>query len=355
MRVGIDALRFFSTMPPMHHAPKPLSSAASGSSQDALARARGLVRREMEAVDACILKHLQSDVAMIPAVGRYIVEAGGKRLRPLVLLLAARLVGGAPTERLAPLAAAVEFIHTASLLHDDVVDAAELRRGMPSANGVWGDHASVLVGDFLFSRAFELLVADGDPAILARMARATNRLAEGEVLELAKSFHWRMREEECLEVMERKTAVLFEAAGAVGALAAGHKELADALASYGAALGIAFQLVDDALDYTASAHELGKPVLHDLAEGKITMPLVLAMEEDEALAARVREIAARGRLSSEEAEWVGARVRAARGVQKTLALAQRFAQKAERALPAGESQARAALVALARFAVSRSF
>ncbi len=322
---------------------------------DALARAHALARPEMEAVNACILEHLASDVAMIPAVGRYIVEAGGKRLRPLVLILAARLAGGAPRARIAALAAAVEFIHTASLLHDDVVDEARLRRGMPSANGVWGDQASVLVGDFLFSRAFELLVEDGDAAILARMARATNRLAEGEVLELAKSFHWRMRREECLEVMERKTAVLFEAAGAVGALAAGRPELADALAGYGTALGIAFQLVDDALDYAGDAAELGKPVLHDLAEGKITMPLVLAMERDAELAARVREVAERGRLEAEEGRWVQARVREAGGVEGTMALARSLADEAEGLLPAGEEAAREALAALARFSVSRSF
>ena len=331
------------------------ASATPSAAQDALARAHALVRAEMQAVNACILKHLDSDVAMIPAIGRYIVEAGGKRLRPLVLLLAARLVGGAPTERLAPLAAAVEFIHTASLLHDDVVDAAELRRGMPSANGVWGDQASVLVGDFLFSRAFELLVADGDAAILARMARATNRLAEGEVLEIAKSFHVGMDEAACLEVMERKTAVLFEAAGAIGAIAAEAAEHAEALAAFGRALGIAFQLADDALDYAGTTQDTGKPVLHDLAEGKITMPLVFAMRRDTELVARVREIAARGRLAPDEARWVAARVQAAGGVQDTLARAEAFAREAEAALPQGEEQARAALAALARFSVRRSF
>ncbi len=323
---------------------------------EVLARAQALVRDEMQAVDRCIVESLASDVEMIPTIGRYIIEAGGKRMRPLLLLLAARAAGGADPKRAVPLAVAIEFIHTASLLHDDVVDMAEMRRGAPSANGVWGNEASVLVGDFLFSRAFELLVADGDAKVLARMARATNLLAEGEVMELAHAFDAEMDEARAMEVIRRKTAVLFEAAGALGALAAGRAELADRLAEYGLWLGVAFQLVDDALDYAASADALGKPAAHDLGEGRITMPLILAMQQDAELGERVRAIAARGGYADEdERAWVCARVQSAEGVKRTLDRAREAARRAVEALPEIPAEAGALLVALAERSVERRF
>jgi len=264
----------------------------------------------MQAVDDCIRDNLQSDVTMIPAVGSYIVSSGGKRLRPLLCLLTTKLFGY-QGERHIPLAVVVEFIHTASLLHDDVVDASDQRRGTPSANGVWGNQASVLVGDFLFSRAFQMMVADGDMQMLRLMADVTNALAEGEVLQLARTFHLEMTEDECLEVIERKTAVLFSAASEIGARVSGQRDaVVRDMAEFGMCLGVAFQLMDDALDYLADAEAVGKPVGHDLEEGKITMPLIHAMSTDGELAARVHAIADRGGYAEGDREWVRDRVRA---------------------------------------------
>jgi len=326
------------------------------SSPEPLQKAQTLVASGMEAVERRIDEALRSDVAMIPTIGRYIVGAGGKRMRPLILLLSARLFGGASEERMAALGAAIEFIHTASLLHDDVVDAADERRGRPSANGVWGNQASVLVGDFLFSRAFELLVADGDPDVLQTMAQATNALAEGEVLELARSFQADMTQQQCLEVIERKTAVLFRAAAKLGAIVAGAHQHAEAMAGFGMRLGVAFQLMDDALDYASAREEAGKPVAHDLGEGKITLPLIHAMRRDPELSERVRAIADRGGYADEaERIWVRERVQRAGGVEATIAEAERFAAEAKALLPEGEQKARQALAQLADFSARRPF
>ena len=238
---------------------------------------RAPVAEDMRAVDALILRRLHSDVALINQIGHYIVNSGGKRLRPLLVLLAARACGYAG-ERHVDLAAVVEFIHTATLLHDDVVDGSELRRNRDTANAVWGNEASVLVGDFLYSRAFEMMVAVERMRVMDILSHATNRIAEGEVLQLLNAHDPETSEARYMEVIDRKTATLFQAGARLGAvIAEAPQEVEDALAAYGLALGIAFQLVDDALDYSAASAELGKNIGDDLDEGKPTLPVIRAI------------------------------------------------------------------------------
>ncbi len=330
---------------------------ATTGGENPLQRAQQLCAEDMRRVNACIAENLQSDIMMIPAIGHYIVNSGGKRFRPLLCLLVARLFGYRG-DRHVPMAVVVEFIHTASLLHDDVVDSASERRGAPSANGVWGNQASVLVGDYLFSRAFQMMVRDGDLAMLDLMANVTNALAEGEVLQLSRTFHLEMTEAECLEVIERKTAVLFRAAAEVGAHVAGaDADTVAAMADYGMCLGVAFQLMDDALDYLVDAAQAGKPVGHDLEEGKITLPLIHAMAQDAELARAVAEIAERdGYRDDAEREWVRDRVRRAGGAEFAMARAADYAARAKRRLPAdGDAAVRDLLAELADFSARRPY
>jgi octaprenyl-diphosphate synthase len=236
----------------------------------------------MEACNRTIVARMDSPVALIPQLAAHIVAAGGKLLRPLLTLASARMCGYAG-QRHVKLAACVEFIHTATLLHDDVVDASMLRRGLASANAVFGNKASVLVGDFLFARAFQLMVEDGSLRVLAILSRASATIAEGEVLQLATQNDLSTSEERYLEVIEGKTAALFSAACEVGAVVAGRPDAeARALAEFGLNLGIAFQLVDDALDYVADQAVLGKTVGDDFREGKITMPVLAAYQAGDA-------------------------------------------------------------------------
>jgi len=310
----------------------------------------------MARVNGCIHDNLQSDIMMIPAIGHYIVNSGGKRLRPLLCLLTAKLFGYRG-DRHIPLSVVVEFIHTASLLHDDVVDSSDQRRGAPSANGVWGNQASVLVGDYLFSRSFQMMVADGDMAMLKLMSDVTNALAEGEVLQLSRTFHLEMTETECLEVIERKTAVLFKAASEVGTHVAGQStDVVAAMAEYGMCLGVAFQLMDDALDYLAEAEEAGKPVGHDLEEGKITLPLIYAMQQDAELSSRVKVIAERGSYADGDREWVRQRVAAQDGSGFAMGRARDYAERAKRLLPKHADDEISGLLAdLADFSAHRPY
>ncbi|WP_426957022.1 polyprenyl synthetase family protein [Muricoccus radiodurans] len=237
-----------------------------------------LVRADLEACNRLIVERMQSPVALIPQLAAHIVAAGGKRLRPLLTLAAARLCGYRGDRHVA-LAACVEFIHTATLLHDDVVDESALRRGEPSANALFGNKPSVLVGDFLFARAFQIMVRDGSLRVLDILASASATIAEGEVLQLVTQNDTATTEEQYLQVIEGKTAALFAAATEVGAVVADRpQQEAEALREYGHSLGIAFQLVDDALDYSASQAALGKTVGDDFREGKITLPVLLAFE-----------------------------------------------------------------------------
>jgi octaprenyl-diphosphate synthase len=252
------------------------------SRKSALEALQRLVDDDLKAVNQLILQNMQSPVALIPQLAGHIIAAGGKRLRPMLTLAAAKLCGYAG-DRHKTLAAVVEFIHTATLLHDDVVDDSELRRGLATANAVWGNKASVLVGDFLFSRAFQLMVVDGSLKVLDILSSAAAVIAEGEVLQLVTSNDTTTSEQAYLDVIRGKTAALFAAACRVGAVVADRPKVEEeALESYGLNLGIAFQLIDDMLDYSAKQADLGKTVGDDFREGKITLPVVLAFRRGDA-------------------------------------------------------------------------
>jgi len=235
-----------------------------------------LIGSDLEHVNRLIVDRMQSPVALIPQLAGHIVASGGKRLRPMLTLGCARLCGYSGARHVA-LAAAVEFIHTATLLHDDVVDASDLRRGRETANAVWGNQPAILVGDFLFSRAFELMVADGSLRILEILSRASSVIAEGEVLQLMTQNNLQTTEASYLEVIRAKTAELFAAASRIGAVAAERPQEEEmALDRFGRDLGIAFQLVDDMLDFSARQTELGKSIGDDFRDGKVTLPILLA-------------------------------------------------------------------------------
>ncbi|MEE8352312.1 MAG: polyprenyl synthetase family protein [Rhodospirillales bacterium] len=235
-----------------------------------------LVSDDLMAVNELILQRMDSPVALIPQLAGHIIAAGGKRMRPVLTLAASRMCGYTGTRHLA-LAACVEFIHTATLLHDDVVDESDLRRGLASANAVWGNKASVLVGDFLFSRSFELMVEDGSLNVLAILSNASAVIAEGEVMQLLTSNDTQTSETAYLDVVKAKTAQLFAAACRLGAVVADRPRVEDeALDTYGMNLGIAFQVIDDVLDYSAKQTTLGKSIGDDFKEGKISLPVILA-------------------------------------------------------------------------------
>lgn len=239
---------------------------------------RGLVADDWNAVNREIQTQLRSDVALVNSVAHYIIGSGGKRLRPLLVLLAARACGYSGDRHILA-AAIIEFIHTATLLHDDVVDASDLRRGQQTANSVFGNQASVLVGDFLYSRAFQMMVQIGQMRIMDVLADATNTIAEGEVMQLMNCNDPETTEERYMQVIYRKTAKLFEAGLQIGAILADQtRAVENALLAYGRHVGLAFQLVDDALDYQADRRELGKNIGDDLAEGKPTLPLIYALQ-----------------------------------------------------------------------------
>lgn len=238
---------------------------------------RGPVATEFEQVNQLIIDQLHSDVAMVENVGHYIVDAGGKRLRPLLVLLSAATLGQCHDAHI-KFAATIEFIHTATLLHDDVVDISSLRRGRPTANAEFGNAPSVLVGDFLYTRAFQMMVQLGDMDILDHMADTTNVIAEGEVLQLVRAGDAETTEEQYLDVITRKTAILFAAACYGAAALAGQKEpTRQLLREFGLNLGIAFQMIDDVLDYEGDPQTMGKNIGDDLTEGKATLPLIHAL------------------------------------------------------------------------------
>jgi octaprenyl-diphosphate synthase len=242
---------------------------------------QSLVQADMQAVDAVIEQRLDSSVPLVGQVSTYIIAAGGKRLRPVLLLLMCGAIGYKEPNRLA-MAAVVEFIHTATLLHDDVVDESTLRRGRPTANESFGNPASVLVGDFLYSRAFQMMVETDNMRVLATLAEATNVIAEGEVMQLMNMHDASLTPEAYLHVIESKTAKLFEASSRLAAILSGaDAAIEQACAAYGAALGTAFQLIDDVLDYAGDAAEMGKNLGDDLREGKTTLPLIFAMQRAE--------------------------------------------------------------------------
>jgi octaprenyl-diphosphate synthase len=239
---------------------------------------QALLKAEMSAVDKLILQRLSSEVVLINQLGTYIVNSGGKRLRPMIVLLSA-LASDYQGDNHILLAAVIEFIHTATLLHDDVVDSSDMRRGKATANDIWGNEASVLVGDFLYSRSFEMMVEAGNMHVMDILSHTTNNIAEGEVMQLLNINEPDISEQRYDEVIRAKTAILFEAAARIGGVISEQSQAVEqSLASYGQHLGVAFQLVDDLLDYSSSSEALGKNVGDDLAEGKPTLPLIHAMQ-----------------------------------------------------------------------------
>ncbi|MGN6153114.1 MAG: polyprenyl synthetase family protein [Lysobacteraceae bacterium] len=314
---------------------------------------QALAAADMAAVDALIRRRLASDVVLVNQVAEHLVAAGGKRLRPMLLLLAARALGhGGPDAH--QLAAVVEFIHTATLLHDDVVDESDLRRGRKTANALFGNAASVLVGDFLYSRSFQLMVELDRLPVMRILADTTNAIAEGEVLQLLHVRNPDTDEPAYLKVIERKTAVLFAAATRLGALLAGADEATQQrLHDYGMALGYAFQIADDVLDYSADEAALGKHLGDDLAEGKATLPLIHAMRHsDAATRDRLRAIVEAGEV--EAMPEVLAAIGATGGLAYSRSRADDYADAAERALDGlDDNEAVAALRGLARYAVRR--
>jgi octaprenyl-diphosphate synthase len=336
-----------------------VSGPAEHSTEDALSALVNLVEADLEACNRVIVSRMDSPVSLIPQLAAHIVAAGGKRLRPLLTLAAARLCGYPDrpgSARHVDLAACVEFIHTATLLHDDVVDESQLRRGLASANAVFGNKASVLVGDFLFARSFQLMVDDGSLKVLAILSKAAATIAEGEVLQLVTQNDLSTSEARYLEVIQGKTAALFAAACQIGAVVANRPEREEAaLSEYGMKLGIAFQLVDDALDYVADQATLGKTIGDDFREGKITLPVLVAFlaGDDLEKAFWQRTIEA---LEQTDADLDRAmRLIADHGaIRITLDSAKRFAQEAKGALMIfPDSPIRRALLDVADYTVQR--
>lgn len=320
-----------------------------------LSSVQALSAQDMEAVNRFILEQLRSDVVLINQIGAHIIHSGGKRLRPTLVVLAARALGYVGEDHIA-LAAIIEFIHTATLLHDDVVDVSDKRRNQDTANSIWGNAASVLTGDFLYSRSFEMMVALDEMAVMRILSRATNRIAEGEVLQLLNCNNPEASEAEYLEVIVRKTAVLFEAGCRLGAvIAKAGATMEEALSAYGLHLGTAFQLVDDALDYSAKAEDLGKNLGDDLAEGKPTLPLIRAM----ALGSPEQRILIEEAIIQGRRDQIGPIldiIASTGAIEYTARLAQQEAEQAKAellALPASEY--RDALAFLADYAVSRTY
>ena len=315
--------------------------------------AQALTASDMQAVNALIRTRLASDVVLINQISEHIIAGGGKRLRPMLHLLAAH-ASGYEGEQHIPLAALIEFIHTSTLLHDDVVDESDLRRGRKTANALWGNAASVLVGDFLYSRSFQMMVELDSMTIMSILADTTNRIAEGEVLQLLNIGNPDTDERTYLDVIERKTAVLFSAAtrlgGVLGKLPAGQQ---DALAQYGMDLGYAFQIADDVLDYVSDAETLGKNVGDDLAEGKPTLPVIHAIAHCQPdVAAPLRAAIEHGNIEALQPMLKAIRDSGALDYTRQRAVAYaRAAQKSLLGLP--ESPARDALHVLADYAIER--
>ncbi|MEZ5457138.1 MAG: polyprenyl synthetase family protein [Lysobacteraceae bacterium] len=331
--------------------PPPTSSPAPATD---LAAILALVSADMSAVNDLIRRRLASDVVLINQIGEHIISAGGKRLRPMLVLLAARALGYQGDAHVQA-AAIIEFIHTSTLLHDDVVDESDLRRGRKTANALWGNAASVLVGDFLYSRSFQLMVELDSMRIMRILADTTNAIAEGEVLQLLHVHNPDTDEAAYLRVIERKTAVLFAAATRLGAVLAGADDAVEqAMSEFGLTLGYAFQIADDVLDYTADADTLGKNLGDDLAEGKATLPVIHCMSHcDDALRQRIAQAIETGDLQAMP-EIVNA-IHAQGSLDYSRAVAERYAAQATEALQCCPPSAfRDALLGLARYAIDRN-
>jgi octaprenyl-diphosphate synthase len=318
-------------------------------------RVSGLVGADLERVEAEIRRELDSPVALIQEMGGYIAGAGGKRLRPMLLLLAARLAGYVGP-RGVRLACVVELLHTATLIHDDVVDQAPLRRGRPSANAQWGDDASVLVGDHLYSKSFAMLVRDNDRAVMETLARSTVSMTEAEVFQLELKRTGVTTEADYLRIITQKTASFMSACCRIGALLGGvPAEQVDALTQYGLDIGVAFQISDDSLDFVANQDRLGKAIGADLREGKRTLPLIAMLARaTPAESERVKSLLKRHDLDGEEIDEIRRYVVDHEGVEYALAQAHEYARSAKAALAAfNPSEERETLALVADFVVDR--
>ncbi len=315
---------------------------------------RALVQADLESVNTVIRERLKSSVPLVDQIAEHIISGGGKRLRPTLVVLCARACGIRGQAHIEA-AAFIEFVHTATLLHDDVVDGSSLRRGRDTANRVFGNQASVLVGDFVYSRAFQMMASIAEQPVMEIMALATNVIAEGEVLQLMNARDPDTTEQRYLEVIYRKTAKLFEAGAEVAAVLSGvTPDVRHKLAAYGRYLGTAYQLVDDVLDYRSNPSERGKNLGDDLAEGKPTLPLIHALKHgSEAQRVAIREAIRRGGLA--QLEPVIAAIEATGGLDYTLSLAREQCAQALTALDAlPDSSHKAGLAALAHFAVEHT-
>ena len=317
----------------------------------------GLVAHDMHAVNRVILERMQSQVPLIPELAGHLIAGGGKRMRPMLTLACARLLDYAGT-RHHLLAAAVEFIHTATLLHDDVVDGSGQRRGKRTANMIWGNAPSVLVGDYLFSRSFELMVEDGSLRVLKILSHASAVIAEGEVAQLSAQRRVETGEEQYLSIIDAKTAALFAAACRIAAVVAERDAgVEQALDAYGRYLGIAFQLVDDAIDYASDEAVMGKDAGDDFRDGKVTLPVILAIARGSGEDRRFWRDAIEGRrVSDADLAHATGLLRGTGALADTMARARHYGQRAIDALAGiGHGPARAALVEAVEFAISRAY
>jgi len=319
-----------------------------------------LIETDMDRVNQYIQTSLHSEVVLINQISHYIINSGGKRLRPILVLLSANSLGYSQqndnSDEDIKLAAVIEFIHTATLLHDDVVDESELRRGKNTANDLWGNAASVLVGDFLYSRAFEMMVSINKMRVMEILSHSTNTIAEGEVLQLLNCNDASTTEERYLEVIHCKTAKLFESASQLGAVICNaSKEVEEGMAKFGMHLGTAFQLIDDVLDYSASSEEMGKNVGDDLAEGKPTLPLIYAMQKaSEEQSQMIKEAIENGGL--DKIEEITQTIQESGALDYTRNIARQEADLAIQSLAdIPDSEYKQALICLANFSVERAF
>ncbi|MES2142707.1 MAG: polyprenyl synthetase family protein [Pseudomonadota bacterium] len=314
---------------------------------------QSLVKADFAKVDNLIDRYLHSEISLIPQLARHLIDSGGKRLRPLIVLLSAAAFGYQGQAHL-PLAATLELIHTATLLHDDVIDDSKLRRGKKTANSLWGNSASILVGDFLYSRAFQLMVEINNPRALKSLADATSTLSQAEILQLVSCHNPDLDETQLLKIIAGKTGILFSIAAHLPAILAGCNETAiTSMSNYGLHLGIAFQLIDDALDYVGTTAEIGKAKGDDLAEGKTTLPLIYALQHADTTEAQlIREAISQG--DRKHLEAIIGIIKSTNAIHYTYNCAKEHAKKAKvylQAIP--DSTYRQALVSLAEFAISR--
>lgn len=316
------------------------------------------VARELALVEERLLQDISGDVELISEIIRYVLKSGGKRVRPALLLLSAKLCGYDGGSRHIDLAVVAEYMHAATLIHDDIIDRADKRRGLPSANSTWGSQISVLAGDFLYARSLQMLVIDGDLAVMRAFADATVRMIEGQVREVQMAGNLDLTYDEYLDIITSKTAALISVACRTGALIAGRQpEEVAALTEFGLDVGIAFQLVDDALDFVAEEDRLGKPVGNDFKEGKVTFPMLHVMRAgSEADQGRIRELAAQESIGESDLAEVKAIVERYRAVPATMELVRTYLKKAKASLSIfPDSAAKRSLVLMVDFVGDRDW